>query len=773
MTARNLPKGQPLRDLCDADLQWITLPEGALQPEQLLAENVTCYSANSLAQAWGCQNAKVVEAIAIGFVPGFTLERHGRKFWFGVPRDPSRDLLDLLDKLERLEPRIPDAAAMRRYDRLRILGDSAARYVPDFAVREYLRLPDRYEGDTLPRELHGVFTISTEQAARLSVNCDLIETGMVRATCAAAYEGDGRSALLGALGPNTPILRHTWLDPAGGNSLDPIPAVSITRLLSISGPHQPVATAHLARVVATQSRENPNQAALDHLRMSVVLEGVGWRDTAAMAERIRAFIAGELLPGTLPAAIVKAIYTFRACRKDFERWAAEPVPARLKSWLKLHRPAFPEDPAFIGELNNFVALVFGAGLDGRKEFSGPIRDAFDEHLAEADANLDEAKLLHEGVEEGHAAAGERPVHRFSFPAPIRDENGIDTGATMLVVMDSIRVDHLLETLWEAARQKGERLTKLSFVAAHSEGGSRFDLVAPGKRVAIYRGVEALDPSGPAASPPYMMASYEVGVTVPPSLLPTDVLIRRRAYLAGRNLPALCNHPAALGGGIDPIERGLMAWTLRLTGDVVYPAQSFLLAASTGHFSYIAAAGNPARSGTMIQMIFDRKRGWSFIDGNKAWPCFIATPKCRNEPIKFMVGKSVPGKMREHVDTIRKIGGGFGVVPPSGDHPKKAQADNYVFQAFGRALTTNYVNWCRSLLFGRRMLSQDERDGGAGKLADEGATAKEVSQILVNSPPVAKRYMSSRKAGGIQRQKNFIDLRDDMAALLSDRKGTRG
>ncbi len=723
------------------------------------------HTPKALAQRWGCSERKVVEGIKLGMIDGFRTEVGDTVVWHALTNSPDMDLKDRLDALEEGEPGLPNVDAMLRYDRMRLVADGSTRPIPDFWCREHLLLPDRYEGDMLGQELHGVLTISDKMADALRVRLEWMDVEMVSASPAPDFPGDGKAALLAALGPAVPTLRHTWLDPIGGGAYPDIPPNVVTRLLAVDPAHRPLAIAHTAKAVAEQAYPSFAGLALDHLRIGIVLQNVNRNDPEAIKERILKFMAGEILRGTPPTAVRRAVYVLLVAERDLDRWHDEPLPLPLKTWLRGAQLRVPTDAPFRRAINRFVTDIANDGLAGRKVRSDPIRDAYSEQMAELKSKLDEAQVIHDKIEEGHHEAGRRPPFRFSFPLAEKDEDGRDTGRSMLVLMESVTVEHLCARLKAEARQQGFDLCPTSFLRAYQPGGVHEDKVTPGRRVVIYRGVEAVEP-GAEPRPPHMMAAYENAATLSPAGLPAAVLERRRRYLSVGDLPVPAYRPRGLIGGTDSIERKLMWWAMRLTGEVVYPSASYLLGASTahlGHLTQLRSGGQ--RGGTITQMLESFERGWGSapVDG-KQRPVFFAKPKYRDERLPIPVHETVPIDMRRHVDLITKIEGGFGPVPPSWEHPRGSASDVYALQVQGVAVGVRGLNYCVSHVFGRLIFSNDPRHATAGKLADLGASAEQVGDVLINTPPVARKYMARGEGSAAARLRDLVELCDDLSAL---------
>jgi hypothetical protein len=721
---------------------WLSRPRVGRGPHE--------FRLNEICARWGAPRSKVLRAVHADFVPASMREVDGRDIWILELDDPDLDLADRLALLEEDLPPLPDVASFRWFDECRMLVGGAGRPVPQGWCRAYLALPDRYEGDTTLCEIRGVVTVTEEEGVRLVRELELMDVGVVSAKPVRPIEGDPNAELLACLSPSVPILRYTCLDPLVGKSVNGIDGVTAARLQQIGDVRdRDVAIAHVAKSAADQSFMKLSTRALCFLRYFEAIGGIDQRDEGGLERALDEFIEGRRLPGTPPMAVIAAIDTVRACRRDFEQWALEPIPEDLRAWLLGNRPRLPTSRGFWQRFGERIRMHADAGSEVRKGRTDAVADDFDGHLAEAEANLAEALLVMEEVEKGHARAGDAADFAFSFPAPILDDRRNDTGAVMLVMMRSVLVEHHLLALSRASDPSGERLRPQHFVLSHAPGGAKSHLVPEGERVAIYVGVEAVDPAGPPASPPLIIAPCAAGAMLPPSFLATGTVEARRAFFASSGVPTLGSRPTGLFGG-TPLERKLMLWSLRLTGEIVVPAASFAQGVSNGHLAYLTASTSMARGGTIIQMIDDRQRGWGHgnVRGERR-PCMIARPKLKKERMRIPVGLGVPMAMRRHVRLTRRLEGhGATLRParPSADHPEGCGEDKYPLQARGVALNTGQVSYCMSMLFMRTLLSHDPRHGAAEVRFDEGDDMEDISQDMTqDSPGSAKAYVRRKKA----------------------------
>lgn len=719
----------------------------------------------TLWRRWNVSYAAIAELIAIGFLDA---EKTAYNRMIILP-DVGTTLLSLYIAFVAAAEPLMSVADFRRFDRIRTLTGGGALPVPGYWFDCYAAQPKRYSADSSKAEVRAVLKLAEEEAPRVTREIDLRlervdgETGYVKQRWVRAeIPHDHRTALIEALSPDVPPLTNTWLDPKTGRHAPEIPVQAAARLLSMSpGRGRDVAIVHCAISAANAEVVALGDQALCHVRGQDVFAGI---DVVAnpRAVEIQAlrYLAREVRPHDLPWARINTINHHMACANSLMEYADEPIPERLRSWLRANAPARLDSKVFRKAYYSDLKSLQVLSDERRKARTDLIALDFDGHLAEAEANLAEATVLHAKAMEGHAAAGSDEDYSFSFEMPIRDDRRRDTGATMLVNARSVTAGRLIERLLAKALARVPSLYRTAFVRMFSPGGGSYDPLLSSRRLLVYVDCVALDPGGPAAVDPLMVDCFAAGATLPPGMLPDDILERRRAFLSDRRLQPPFKRPSGLIGGVDPFETELMVRALAEFGLVIIPTRSFLQGVAIGHLHNRIGMMTGARGGTAAQLLDDWKRGWGVIKVDKrAHPTMKSIPKGSTQQSEFLLDRRFPGMVRNVITLTldndveralaqprhQRVRGKLGsrrlpMVPPVAGLPKVLPPDRYVFQAFGRALTTNNLNYCASFLFMRLMMSHDPRHGAAGRRRKDGATGVEVAEDFGHrSPQTSAKY----------------------------------
>jgi hypothetical protein len=729
----------------------------------------------TLWRRFGVSYAALAELIEIGFLEA---KKTPRSRQIVLP-DHDVSLLSLY--IEFAEKAVPlvTTADFRRFDRIRTLTGGGALPVPDYWFDDYTAQPMRYNADSSKAEVRAVLKMTEREIPRVSREIDLRlqradgETGYVKQRwLRAEVPLDHRKALIDALSPDVPPLTYTWLDPKTGRNAPEIPVQAAARLLSMRpGRARDVAIVHCAVSAANSEVVALADQALGHVRGEDLFAGIDTvADPRAVEVQALRYLAREVRPHDLPWARVNALNHHMAGSNSLIDYADEPISEKLRAWLKTNAPARLDSREFKRAFHLNLLSLAQMGDVRRKARTDPIALKFDDHLAEAEANLAEATLLHTKAMAGHAAAGSNEEYAFSFEMPIRGERRRDTGATMLVNAVSITAGRLLQRLLAKALAKVPSLYHTSFVRMYSPGGGSFDPALSTRRLLVYVDCVAVDPNGPTAAAPYMVECFATGATLPPGMLSDALLDERRAFLSQRGLRPPFMRPSGLIGGVDPFETELMLRALVEFGQVVIPTRSFLHGVAIGHLHNRIGMMTTARGGESAQLIDDWKRGWGETSDKPAHPTMKAIEKGRTTQSEFVLDRRVPAMTRNvitltlgsdaervgaqprHRRTAQPEGSKrMPIVAPARGLPKSLAPDRYVFQAHGHALTTNALNYCTSFLFMRLSLSHDPRHGAAGRRRKDGATKLEVAEDLGHrSPQVSAKYSRIASEDGSER-----------------------